>query len=351
MRLQTIIIYLLLSLCLAYAKEKRAFITVVTTEEDVEPAMAIGTLLRASTRTKDSVHNSAYSLDYICLVLRKEEFEAYKNPTSDQVTGGVSLIGMKKLTFSGWTTRPVSYSIFNDNYKGANWSQADFNTMWIWAMSEYDKVVYLNHDVLVFKDIKDLFSRNVNFAAAPKPFASHQFDSGLMLIKPNMSTFTELMNELKRGIDGSWNLDVFLNNYYSAWYTMGANHRLSPYYNAPYSWTQDESWVQHRKDIRALHFLGDEKPSAILKNPKKYNVSKYGAPFIYIWAIILFFIANPLEDGFEDETRHVLQKVFDITKSSKAVAEYIEKMKRGGTRLRISIHDDADHDDDEFDEL
>ena len=34
-----------------------------------------------------------------------------------------------------------------------------------------------------------------------------------------------------------------------------------------------------------------------------------------------------------------------------AVAEYIEKMKRGGTRLRISIQDDTEHDDDEFEEL
>lgn len=30
-----------------------------------------------------------------------------------------------------------------------------------------------------------------------------------------------------------------------------------------------------------------------------------------------------------------MKKVFDVTKNSKDVAAYIEKMKRGGTRLRL----------------
>jgi len=39
----------------------------------------------------------------------------------------------------------------------------------------------------------------------------------------------------------------------------------------------------------------------------------------------------------EEETRYVLTEVFDITKSSKKVAQYIEKMKRGGTRIRLGL--------------
>jgi len=57
---------------------------------------------------------------------------------------------------------------------------------------------------------------------------------------------------------------------------------------------------------------------------------------------LLFFIQNPLDDGLEDETRYVLTEVFDISKSSEAVSKYIEKMKRGGTRLRIGIHDNVE---------
>ncbi len=335
------IVALLLRVEFCLCIEKRAFVTVVTTEEDVEPAMAMGSTLRAMTRTSDSVHNPTYSLDYICLVLRQENGSKNLNASDgEDQAPGVSLLSMKKLTFAGWSARPVSYSISNVNADGGKWKDIDFNLVWLWSLSDYHKVVYVDIDMLIIQDIKELFDINVDFAAAPQLFSSHRFDTGLLAIRPDMSTFTEMMSRtMKDGVNSSWNFETFANDFYSDWHSMGQQHRLLPIYNAPYYWTQNESWVKFRSDIKVIHFNGEEKPWLILRDPTKYQVSKYGAPLIYVWAVLLFFIANPLGDGFEDETRYVMREIFDVMQSSKKVGQYIEKMKRGGTRKRIGIHD------------
>ncbi len=348
---QILIVFLLLLLRTEFSlseKEKRAFVTVVTAEEDVEAAMAMGSSLRAMTRTSDSVHNPSYSLDYICLVLRKEEVthspSESNDPTDGEKEAGVSILGMKKLAFAGWSTRPVSHSISNINSDSkSSWDDIDYNLIWLWSLPDYQQIVYIDFDMLVIQDIKDLFEEYggaAHFAAAPQPFSSHKFDTGLMLLRPDMSTFTDMMSRAqKTGVDPSWNFEDFANDFFSDWYEMDQNHRLLPLYNAPYRWTHDKSWESFRSDIKVIHFNGDEKPWLILRDPNNFQVSKYGAPLIYVWAILLYFIANPLGDGLEDETRYVMTKIFDVTKSSKDVAQYIEKMKRGGTRLRVSIHD------------
>lgn len=329
-----LILFLRIDLCLGI--EKRAFVTVVTTEGDVESAMAMGSSLRAMTRSSDSVHHKLYSIDYICLFLQKGDV------SNEEMRGGegVSLLGMKKLVFAGWTPKPVSYSISNQNSENLKWKERDFNCIWLWSLSEYDKIVYISTTTLIIQDVKELFEKEIHFGAAPQIFSSHKFDSSLMVIRPDMSTFTEMTSSvIKSGVDKSWHFNDFVNEFFSDWYSMNPNHRLAPIYNAPYQWTQNESWEKYRSLIKAVHFHEKETPSMILREPDKFAITKFGAPLIYVWAILLFFIANPLGDGLEDETRYVLMKIFDVTKSSEIVAKYMEKMKRGGTRLRIGIHD------------
>jgi hypothetical protein len=336
-----IVLLLRIEFCLSF--EKRAFVTVVTIEDDVEPAMAMGSSLRALTRTSDSVHNSEYSIDYICLVIRKEDVSNQDKSADGDKSIGVSILGMKKLGFAGWSTRPVSHSISNINSDSENWEDVDFNLVWLWSLSEYHKVAYIDNDMLIIQDIKELFENDVHFAAAPQILSSHKFDTGLLVIRPDMSTFTDMLSRtVKTGVEPSWDFEDFANDFFSDWYAMSQDHRLLPMYNAPYYWTQNESWVKFRSDIKVIHFSGEEKPWLILRDPNRFQVSKYGAPLIYVWAILLYFIANPLGDGLEDETRYVMNEIFDVTKTSKKVFQYIEKMKRGGTRMRIGIHDNEE---------
>jgi hypothetical protein len=80
----------------------------------------------------------------------------------------------------------------------------------------------------------------------------------------------------------------------------------------------------------------------ILKDPSNYKVSKYTAPLLYVYAIIMFFITNPLLKGFENETRYVMNKVFNISATSKDLSMYIDRLKGGGTRRKLSFNHDDD---------
>jgi len=353
--------------CLAGSKNnkrKKAFVTIVTDEEHIEPAMVMGSSLRAMTRSSTS------SEEYICLVLRKEDIED-EFGDDDKNTVGISLLDRKKLTYAGWTTRPLSHSITyniydsNNDLLSSSWNMMDWNQLWLWSLEEeYERILYLDVDILILQNVTDLFQRNVHFAAAPQLFSSHQFDIGVMVVQPNIVTFEDMLRKMKtlrkenvKKMRKTASLQDFLNDYFSEWNSWSIEHRLSPIYNAPFHWTQqrddeNSSWKRFRSDIKLIHFTDGNKPWHILRESNP-SVSKYGAPIIYVWAIVLYFIANPLvlfdnktnsnpqrrqQYPLEEETRYVLTKVFDITKSSKKVAAYMEKIKRGGTRSRIG-HD------------
>lgn len=332
---------LITSASMVIAKERRAFITVVTSDDDVEPAMATVSTLRASTRSKYHEKNSSYSLEFICLVLPKTE----SNRSRKNEEEGIELLSAKKLEFSGWNTRPLSYSIINlDADEKDGWGVIDYNLIWIWSLIDFDKIIYLEKDIIILKDLSKLFELDIwhdayPFSAAPKMIESHKFDRGVMVTKPDMTTFSDMLTKVKIGDVPSDGVESFLNAFYSNWYSLSSVHRLDPTYNAPYEWTKLEGWLKYRSDIKMIRFSGQEKPWNILKNPSSYQVTKYGAPLVYVWAILMYFIAHPLDDGFEDETRYVMTKVFDITKTSEDVAAYIEKMKRGGARLRLGLYD------------
>ncbi len=189
---------LLIAFDQCFAEERRAFVSVVTSDEDVERAMAVGSTLRSFTRTQemfDSDTSPPYTIDYICLVLPKTDSNQVNAGGDEHEEAGIELLGAKKLEFSGWKATPVSYSISNPDGDGGKWQAMDFNLIWIWSLTNYDKIVYLGNDLIVLQDIKSLFDLDLwidatPFAAAGKVFPANEFDSGVMVIKPDITIFT-----------------------------------------------------------------------------------------------------------------------------------------------------------------
>lgn len=181
-----------------FAEERRAFVSVVTSDEDVERAMAVGSTLRAFTRTQEMVDGDSslpYTIDYISLVLPKTDSNQVNTAGDEHEEAGIELLGAKKLEFSGWKATPVSYSISNPDGDDGKWQTMDFNLIWIWSLTNYDKIVYLANDLIVLQDITSLFDLDLwidatPFAAAGKMFPANEFDSGIMVIKPDITIFT-----------------------------------------------------------------------------------------------------------------------------------------------------------------
>jgi alpha-N-acetylglucosamine transferase len=130
-----------------------------------------------------------------------------------------------------------------------------YTKLHIFSYEEYDKIIFLDSDLIVVKSIDHLFGevQNCFAACACTPYWEDIFNSGVMVIKPDQNIFHDLM--AKRNIlstyDGSD--QGFLNSYFKDW------QKLDIKYNAGkriYSETP-EHWA--RIDHHVIHFVG-EKP-------------------------------------------------------------------------------------------
>ena len=272
--------------------------------------------------------------------------------------------------------------------KNIIWEAINYNQIWIWSLEDhYETIIYIHHDRLILSNINHLFNRHEKYKTIPghnnRPFiaapANHlvtnQFDSGIMIIQPDTPLFQEMVHSIRKGEVGGLSLSMtsssknennslstgssinmiqkvghFLNDIiFSDWFSMSPIHRLEPIYNAPYEWTfHQHTWLSHRTEIHIFHFTEYYKPVNIIANPKMYQISKYAAPFIYLWSLIMFFVTRPLVN-LEEETRYALYEVFSTTLNSDDVLAYMERMKRGGTRRRRqSQTNDNSHSNDEL---
>ena len=275
--------------------------------------------------------------------------------------------------------KPIPYSIYNPNndleYQEEDkskkseieekiWTNFNYNQVWIWSLKpHYDTVVYIDFNHLVLSNINHLFNLPHkkedagSFIAAPHDhLITNQFNSGFMVIEPDTTIFQEMLTLIKKGDVGYipirrgdknkevWNtghmhsVQQFLNaKVFPNWYSMSTQHRLEPIYNTPFEWTlQEYLWLTHREKVVVFHFTRFHQPEAIIQNPDNYRISKYAAPIVYLWTLIMFFVTAPLVN-LEEETRYVLHEVFRITDNSEDVVAYMERMKRGGTRRRLAL--------------
>lgn len=105
-----------------------------------------------------------------------------------------------------------------------------FTKLRAFALTEYEKLVFLDADTIVLQNIDDLFERPA-IAAAPDFLLPDRFNSGVMVIEPNAELFANLMEKLSTSESYDGGDQGFLNTYYSDWYKWPVEHRLPAGYN------------------------------------------------------------------------------------------------------------------------
>ena len=127
-----------------------------------------------------------------------------------------------------------------------------YTKLHIFSYAEYDKIIFLDSDLIVIKSIDHLFDEVMSdFAAcACTPYWEDIFNSGVMVVRPDKNIFHDLMakKDILPTYDGSD--QGFLNSYFKDW------HKLDIKYNAGkriYS-EQREKWDQIDKHV--IHFVG-----------------------------------------------------------------------------------------------
>jgi alpha-N-acetylglucosamine transferase len=187
-------------------------------------------------------------------------------------TGGVGEEALARLRERGAQLRPVELlptsAAFNARHSRANVHQRNpftkgnkpafhtpldnFAKLRLWELDEYDRVVFLDADTLVLKNIDRLFSYP-EFSAAPNVYESladfHRLNSGVFVAKPSRSTFSAMLRHLDRpGAFWKRTDQTFLEAFFPDWHGLPVCFNMLQYvwFNLPELW----DW----RSVRVIHF-------------------------------------------------------------------------------------------------
>ena len=155
----------------------------------------------------------------------------------------------------------------------------NFCKLRIWELEQFDRVVYLDADVIVLRDIQKLFSYP-EFSAAPNLYETladmHRLNSGVFVAHPSKATFEDLLSKLDvPGVFWRRTDQTFLESVFVDWHGLPYIYNVLQYvyFNLPELW----NWTS----IRVLHYQY-EKPWEE-NHPKQVQLK----PLIDLWHTVL----------------------------------------------------------------
>ena len=133
-----------------------------------------------------------------------------------------------------------------------------FTKIAVWRLLQFRKVVYLDADVVALRAPDELFDVDAPFAAAPDVGWPDLFNSGVMVITPNMGDYGALQSLASTGDSFDGADQGLLNQYYRdhGWHRLSFTYNCTP--NAQYQW--EPAYRHFRQDINLVHFIGKQKP-------------------------------------------------------------------------------------------
>ncbi|PWN21605.1 nucleotide-diphospho-sugar transferase, partial [Microstroma glucosiphilum] len=171
----------------AHSGAAYAFVTLVTTDDYLPAALVAAHSLRLA-----HSHSSLFNIDLVALVtpatLSVQTIRVLLT-VFDRVIGVEPLGNSDNLALLGRIDLGMS-------------AGAALTKLHTWRLTDYQKIVYLDADVLVLKPLAHLFASPHAFAAAPDTGWPDIFNSGVMVLTPSEDTFAGLL-ELAANT-GSW---------------------------------------------------------------------------------------------------------------------------------------------------
>ncbi|KNE61554.1 hypothetical protein AMAG_06370 [Allomyces macrogynus ATCC 38327] len=216
----------------------RAFVTVLTSDNYVEGALVLATSLRAVDT---------------------------KFPLAVLYTNHVTDASRDRLAAAFDHMHRVDPICVDDSrlalLRGRSELRSSFTKLRAWTLVQYDRVVLLDADTLVLRNVDGLLDR-AQLSAAPDAGWPDMFNSGVMVIEPSLATFHALRAELRAhgSLDGG---DQGLLNQF-----FGATWRANPALHLPFTdnVTPSQSYMcipalrAFGDTIRIVHFIGRVKP-------------------------------------------------------------------------------------------
>ncbi|KAL2129683.1 hypothetical protein VTI74DRAFT_7438 [Chaetomium olivicolor] len=132
-----------------------------------------------------------------------------------------------------------------------------FTKLNLWKQTQFRKIVYMDADMVAYRAPDELFDLPHAFAAAPDIGWPDIFNTGLMVLTPNLGDYHAMMAMAQRGISFDGADQGLLNMYFRNGF-----HRLSFTYNVTPSahYQYVPAYKHFQSSINVVHFIGTEKP-------------------------------------------------------------------------------------------
>lgn len=157
-----------------------------------------------------------------------------------------------------------------------------FTKVNLWKQTQFRKIVYLDADVVACRAVDELFDLHQPFSAAPDVGWPDLFNTGVMVLTPNMGDYYAMMAMAERGISFDGADQGLLNMHFKNNY-----NRLSFTYNvtpsAHYSYVP--AYRHFQSSINMVHFIGSDKPWAQGRSASTTGDGPYSEMLGRWWAV------------------------------------------------------------------
>ncbi|EME31801.1 alpha-1,4-N-acetylglucosaminyltransferase EXTL3 isoform 2 [Galdieria sulphuraria] len=134
-----------------------------------------------------------------------------------------------------------------------------YSKLHLWNLLNYDKVVYMDSDMLVMQNIDNLFVEFDELSACADLYPD-TFNSGIMVIQPNETTFRNMKAVYKNVSSYNVGDQGFLNWFFGNEWSQRKDRHIPLKYNVLLKYRDTIMWGHVKDDIKVLHFTGETKP-------------------------------------------------------------------------------------------
>lgn len=132
-----------------------------------------------------------------------------------------------------------------------------FTKINLWKQTQFRKIVYIDADVVAYRAVDELFDIDHPFSAAPDIGWPDLFNSGVMVLTPNMGDYYALVAMAERGISFDGADQGLLNMHFKNSYNrIPFTYNVTP--SAHYQYVP--AYRHFQSSINMIHFIGSNKP-------------------------------------------------------------------------------------------
>lgn len=169
-----------------------------------------------------------------------------------------------------------------------------FTKVELWRQTQYKRIVYIDADAVCLRAPNELLSLDTDFAAVPDIGWPDCFNSGVMVLNPDMGDYYSLLALAQRGISFDGADQGLLNMHFREWERLSFTYNCTPSGNYQYL----PAYRHFQSSINIIHYIGKDKPWT-LGRENKMSTGVYGELLGRWWAVYDKHYRLPVRCSFQ----------------------------------------------------